>query len=355
MLPDDEKGLCVPATGRTKEFSTDVAIIGAGPVGLFAVFECGMLGMSCRVIDALEDIGGQCAALYPEKPIFDIPGQPEIAGGELVRALEAQIAPFDPHVHLNQQVVELDGAAGAFRLTTSLGNVINAKAIIIAAGVGAFGPKRPPLANILEYENAGAGVGVNYMVREIKNFAGKRVVIAGGGDSAVDWAVQLSSIAAKIHVVHRRAKFRAMEGTVRQLHTLADDGVIELVTPYQLERLEGENGVLSNVVVADLDGAERTIEADVLLPFFGLSQSLGPIHEWGLGDTQTGIPVQPTTAETSRPGIYAIGDVATYPGKLKLILTGFSEAAFAAHHAYGTVFPEKALHFEYSTTKGLPD
>lgn len=354
-LSGDEKGIFVTVTGRSKEFSTDVAIIGAGPVGLFAVFECGMLGMSCRVIDALEDIGGQCAALYPEKPIFDIPGQPEISGAELVRSLEAQIAPFDPHVHLNQQVIELDGEPGAFSLTTSAGNIIHAKVIIVAAGVGAFGPKRPPLANIEDFERAGPGLGVKYMVREMKDFAGKRVVIAGGGDSAVDWAVQLSSIAARIHVVHRRAKFRAMDESVRRLNVLVDDGIIELVTPYQLERLEGNNGVLSGVVITDLDGGERTLDADVLLPFYGLSQSLGPVHEWSLGDTRAGIPVQPTTAETSRPGIYAIGDVAAYPGKLKLILTGFSEAAFAAHHAYGTVFPEKALHFEYSTTKGLPD
>ncbi len=225
-------------TGRSKEFSTDVAIIGAGPVGLFAVFECGMLGMSCRVIDALEDIGGQCTALYPEKPIFDIPGQPEISGAELVRSLEAQIAPFDPHVHLNQQVIELDGEPGAFSLTTSAGNIIYAKVIIVAAGVGAFGPKHPPLENIEDFERAGPGLGVKYMVREMKDFAGKRVVIAGGGDSAVDWAVQLSSIAAKIHVVHRRAKFRAMDESVRRLNVLVDDGIIELVTPYQLERLE---------------------------------------------------------------------------------------------------------------------
>ncbi|MGJ3261104.1 MAG: NAD(P)/FAD-dependent oxidoreductase [Rhodospirillales bacterium] len=339
---------------QSERFSTDVAIIGAGPVGLFAVFECGMLGMSCRVIDALEDIGGQCSALYPEKPIYDIPGLPETSAGDLIRSLERQIQPFEPHIHLNQQVTGLEGEAGAFRLSTSAGTEITAKAVIIAAGVGAFGPKRPPLEGIEDYEAQGAGLGVKYMVRTVKDFAGKRVVIAGGGDSAADWAVQLSGVAAKVHVVHRRDRFRAMDETVRRMRVLADDGMIDLVTPYQLHALEGAAGGLTAVVVADLDGNERRIEADVLLPFFGLAQSLGPILEWGLGAGTGGIPTDPATAETSMPGIYAIGDVSEYPGKLKLILTGFSEAAFAAHHAYGTVFPDKALHFEYSTTKGIP-
>jgi thioredoxin reductase (NADPH) len=334
--------------------STDVAIIGAGPVGLFAVFECGMLGMKCRLIDALEEIGGQCTALYPEKPIFDIPALPEIAAGDLVRQLERQITPFQAPVHLNQQVTTLDGSAGSFRLSTSAGTVIEAKAVMIAAGVGAFGPKRPPLDGIAHYETQGAGLGVQYMVRKIHDFAGKRVVIAGGGDSAVDWAIQLSSVAATVQVVHRRAKFRAMDESVRQLHTLADSGAITLVTPFQLERLEGADGVLEAVIVADLDGGERRLEADVLLPFYGLEQSLGPISDWGLNADSNGIPVEPQTARTARAGIYAIGDIAAYPGKLKLILTGFAEAAAAAHHAHGVVFPDKALHFEYSTTKGLP-
>ena len=341
-------------TEITERFSTDVAIVGAGPVGLFAVFECGMLGMKCRVIDALEDIGGQCSALYPEKPIFDIPAQPELSAADLIRNLERQIAPFEPHIHLSQQVTGLAGKAGDFRLTTSAGVEIAAKVVIIAAGVGAFGPKRPPLAGIETYEAQGPGLGVKYLVRRVKDFAGKRVVIAGGGDSAVDWAIQLSGVAAKVHVVHRRARFRAMDESVRRMTDLAADGLIDLVTPYQLHALEGDNGTLSGVVVADLDGGERRIDADVLLPFFGLSQSLGPVHDWGLDADSAGIPVNGTTAETTVPGIYAIGDVATYPGKLKLILTGFSEAAFAAHHAYPVIFPEKALHFEYSTTKGVP-
>lgn len=339
---------------ESETFSTDVAIIGAGPVGLFAVFQCGMLGMQCRLIDALEEIGGQCTALYPEKPIYDIPAQPEISGADLVRQLERQIAPFAPHVHLNQQVTALAGDAGAFRLETSAGIVVEAKAVIIAAGVGAFGPKRPPLDGIGLYENQGPGQGIKYLIRRLTDFAGKRVVIAGGGDSAVDWAIQLASVADTVHVVHRRAKFRAMDESMRRLNALADTGAVELVTPYQLQGLEGKNGALEAVIVADLDGQERRLDADVLVPFYGLEQNLGPIAGWGLGADSAGIPVAPASAQTARPGIYAIGDIATYPGKLKLILSGFAEAASAAHHAYGVVFPDKALHFEYSTTKGLP-
>ncbi len=335
-------------------FSTDVAVIGAGPVGLFSVFECGMLGMKCRVIDALSEPGGQCAALYPEKPIYDIPAFPKISGGDLVHQLQNQIAPFDPHFHLNQQVISLDGEPGDFILRTSEAVQIKAKAVIIAAGVGAFGPKRPPLDDIETYEQAGPGRGVKYMVGRTKDFAGKKVVIAGGGDSAVDWANVLAGVAERVSVVHRRAKFRAMPESVRQLQAFADEGTIELVTPFQLKGLDGHQGELQAVIVADLDGNQRRLDADVLMPFYGLSQDLGPIREWDLGDARNTISIDPTTALTDRPGVYAVGDVADYPGKLKLILTGFSEAAFAAHHAHGIVFPDKALHFEYSTTKGVP-
>ena len=344
--------MTVPAPQQT--FSTDVAVIGAGPVGLFTVFQFGMLGMKCRVIDSLEDIGGQCAALYPEKPIYDIPGYPEISGGRLISALERQAEPFAPHYHLNQQVIGLEGQAGDFQLTTSQNNVISAKVVVIAAGVGAFGPKRPPLANIEAFETAGPGLGVNYMVRRTKDFADKRDVIAGGGDSAVDWAVILASVAAKVTVVHRRATFRAMPESVRQLESLVEDGSIELMTPFQLAGVSGTDGTLQAITIADVDGNARTIDADVLLPFYGLSQDLGPIRDWGLGDSRRGVTVDPVTAETDRAGIFAVGDIAEYPGKLKLILTGFSEAAFAAHRAHGIAIPDKALHFEYSTTKGVP-
>lgn len=340
---------------QTANFSSDVAIIGAGPVGLFTVFQCGMLGMSCRVIDALEGVGGQCAALYPEKPIYDIPAYPEISGGDLVRQLEKQAEPFNPHYHLNQQVTGLSGKAGAFHLTTSAGVDIDAKVVIIAAGVGAFGPKRPPLADIETYEAAGPGHGVKYMVSRTSDFAGKKVVIAGGGDSAVDWANVLAGVAECVSIVHRRPKFRAMPDSVRKMEALIDDGRVDLVVPFQLERLEGRDGKLEAVIVADLDGNERALDADVLLPFYGLSQDLGPIREWELNDTRSGIPIDPASAMTSRDGIYAVGDIADCPGKLKLILTGFAEAASAAHHAFGTVFPDKALHFEYSTTKGVPE
>lgn len=340
-------------TAEPAHFETDVAVIGAGPVGLFAVFQCGMLGMSCRLIDALEDIGGQCAALYPEKPIYDIPGFPEVSGADLIRNLERQIAPFDAPVHLSQTVNGLEGDAGRFTLRTSAGLSIRAKAVIIAAGVGAFGPKRPPLAGLESFERAGPGLGVKYMVRRTSDFSGKRVVIAGGGDSAVDWAVLLSGVAERVSVVHRRDSFRAMDESVRRMRVLAEEGAIDIVTPYQLAGLEGADGVLENVVVSDLDDNEKRIPADVLLPFYGLAQSLGPIREWGLGDTARGIDVDPARAETSIPGVFAVGDVSSYPGKLKLILTGFSEAALAAHTAYGIVFPDKALHFEYSTTKGV--
>ena len=329
---------------------TDVAIIGAGPVGLFAVFECGMVKVKTHVIDALDMLGGQCAALYPEKPIYDIPGHPRIDAQVLVDKLAEQAAPFNPTYHLGQQVVTLTRAEGGFVLGLAGGSEIEAKAVIVAAGVGAFGPNRPPLAGIEAYE----GTSVHYLVKRREDFRGKRIVIAGGGDSAVDWALSLSEVAAQTMVVHRRPKFRAAPESEARLKALADAGKIELVVPYQLKALEGANGQISHVIVSTLDGAERALACDALLPFFGLSMNLGPIAEWGLKLQKGQIEVQPSTCETSEPGIFAIGDVAQYPGKLKLILSGFAEAAAAAHAIRALVYPGEVFHFEYSTTQGVP-
>lgn len=330
---------------------TDVAIVGAGPAGLFAVFELGMLKLRAVLIDALGEVGGQCSALYPEKPIYDIPAHPAIEAGDLVSRLEAQIAPFAAPRLLGRRVETLAGAVGNFTLTTDQGDTVHAKAVIVAAGAGAFGPNRPPLDGLPGYEATGA---VQYYVRRREDLRGKRVVIAGGGDSAVDWALTLRGIAASIHFVHRRPKFRAAPDSVAQLDAAAKAGDVDMVIPYQLHALHGADGQLATVEVADLDGATKHIEADVLLPFFGLSMDLGPIAGWGLALERHHLAITPATCETNVPGVFAIGDVATYPGKLKLILQGFSEAAMAAHAIHPIVYPDTALHFEYSTSKGVP-
>jgi thioredoxin reductase (NADPH) len=331
----------------------DVAIVGAGPVGLFAAFQFGMLGMKAHIVDTLETAGGQCAALYPEKPIYDIPAYPHIDAVELVERLKEQAAAVDPVYHLGEQVVALREARGGkrWRLETSAGSVIDTRVVVIAAGAGAFGPNRPPLPGIEGYE----GKAVHYMVLRRQDFAGKRIVVAGGGDSAVDWAISLSEIASKLYVVHRRDKFRAAPDSVNRLQSLAEEGRIELVVPYQLAGLEGDGETLDAVIVADLDGNRKRLDADTLLPFYGLAMSLGPIAEWGLDVEHHHIRIDPQTCLTNLERIFAIGDVATYPGKLKLILTGFAEAAAAAYAAWPLVFEGQQLHFEYSTTKGLPE
>lgn len=333
-----------------KTHNTDVVIIGAGPVGLFAIFECGMLKMSCHVIDSLEEIGGQCMALYPEKPIYDIPAWPMISGGDLIRQLEAQAKPFNPVYHLNQQAVAVEKTANGFTVKTSRGTVIDCKAIILAAGAGAFGPNRPPIANLEAFE----GKSVFYMVKRRDDFRDKTIVIAGGGDSAVDWTLSLADVAKKIYVVHRRDKFRAAPESVSQMQALAATGKVEMVIPFQLHSLEGDDGQIRRVIVTDTDNKPRTIEADTLLPFFGLTPQLGPIADWGLDVAHFHVPVDPQTMQTVSPGIFAIGDIATYSNKLKLILTGFAEAAQAAHALHPLVFPGQALHFTYSTSKGIP-
>lgn len=325
---------------------TDVIIIGAGPVGIFAAFQAGLLGMKPAIIDTLDFAGGQCMALYPEKPIYDIPGAPAILAQNLIEKLKEQAQPFDPKYYLGQQVMDLKSTDKGFEVTTSKGNKISGKIIIIAAGCGAFGPNKPPLANIETYENKS----VFYSVKSRNDFAGKKIAIAGGGDSAIDWALSLAEIAEKIYLIHRRDKFRAAPDSLRKLSELVNQGSVEMVVPCQLFALEGENGHLSNVIVETMDGEKRSLDADILLPFFGLKMSLGPILEWGLNIRSNHIAVDNVHYQTNIEGIYAVGDIASYEGKIKLILTGFAECASALHHSYKRVFDGKALHFQYSTS-----
>lgn len=331
--------------------NTDVAVIGAGPVGLFAVFACGMLGLKTHVIDALPDIGGQCTALYPDKPIYDIPASPSIQAGHLIERLESQAAPFQPVYHLGQAVSALRGnAKDGFVLETSQSKRIHARAIMICAGAGAFGPNRPPLENLDLYENKS----VFYMIRDPQRFKDKNVVIAGGGDSALDWSVILSDIAQTVSLVHRRDRFRGAPETVSKIKALAEQGKIDLVTPYQLKALNGANGALTSVSVQTLEGQTRDLDADYLLAFFGLAADLGPIADWGLALEKAQIGIDPLTGATNVPGIYAAGDVTAYPHKLKLIMTGFTEATQGAHAIWQLLNPDQALHFEHSTSRGLP-
>lgn len=331
-------------------YKTDIVIVGAGPSGLFSVFEAGMLKMKCHIIDTLEIIGGQCTALYPEKPIYDIPAHPKVLASELIELLEAQAEPFHPVYHLNQQVQKINEKNdGSFVVETSKNIKIECKAIIIAGGCGAFGPNRPPLENIEKFE----GSSIFYSVRNKKEFVDKKVVIAGGGDSAVDWAISLAEIAQKIYVVHRRDKFRCAPESADKMKKLEAQGKIEMVIPFQLEGLEGNDSKLSHVIVKDFDNNIKKIEADYLLPFFGLAMELGPIANWGLNLNKHHIEVDRGTMQTSIKGIYAVGDIATYPHKLKLILTGFAECASACHDIFKLVFPDQVYHFEYSTSKGI--
>lgn len=328
---------------------TDIVVIGAGPVGLFAVFQAGMLKMRCHVVDALNIIGGQCAALYPEKPIYDIPAYPVVESQELINKLAEQAAPFSPTYHLGQKVEAITKRDDVYVVTTNHDVEIEAKAVIIAAGCGAFGPNRPPLANIEEYENKS----VFYMVNKKDQYVGKRIAIAGGGDSAIDWALSLGPKAEKIYLVHRRDKFRCAPHSLDQLNELIEQGKVDLVTPYQLKELKGEKGHLKELIVSDLNNNQKSLPVDYLLAFFGLAMEIGPIADWGLDLSKNHIRVQASTCQTNLPGVYAIGDICFYEGKLKLILTGFAEAASAAHSIYNLIYPNKVMHFEYSTTKGV--
>ncbi|QOD38031.1 NAD(P)/FAD-dependent oxidoreductase [Candidatus Wolbachia massiliensis] len=327
---------------------TDIVIIGAGPVGIFTAFQAGMLDMRCHIIDILGQVGGQCTALYPEKPIYDIPGYPVITAQKLIEQLMEQASPFEPVYHLNQRVEKISDNE-SFNVITNMGTEVKCKAVVIAAGNGMFEPNRPPLGGILEYENKS----IFYSINKISNFQNKTIVIAGGGDSAADWTIELSKVAKKIYVIHRRKEFRCTPETRNKLELLEDSGKIELVVPYQLHELVGDDGQLSAVIVKNITTQEeRKISTNFLLPFFGLSMNLGPINGWGITLEHGRIVVNPATLKTSRDRIYAIGDIATYSGKLKLILNGFAESAMACYDIY-RVIHNSPVNFQYSTSKGV--
>ncbi len=331
-----------PGSGPT---NTDMIIIGAGPVGLFTVFEAGLLDMRCHLIDALDRPGGQCAELYPEKPIYDIPGIPVCTGQELTDGLLKQIAPFDPVFHFSQQAEKLEKVDQHWRLTTSEGTVLQSKNIVIAAGGGSFVPKKLPMPNAGEYENRS----IFYAVRQRSVFADKHVIITGGGDSALDWALDLQPIAKHITLVHRRDQFRATPDSVAKMRALVDAGKMDLVIG-QINTVYGDNGNLQAVGIRKKDRSETKLDGDALLVFYGLTMKLGPIAEWGLNLTENLISVDTEKFETSSPGIFAIGDICSYPGKLKLILSGFHEAALMCQQAYHYAFPDKKLIFRYTTS-----
>ncbi|MDB5508311.1 MAG: ferredoxin--NADP(+) reductase [Hyphomicrobiales bacterium] len=328
---------------------TDALIVGAGPVGLFAVFELGLLDIKAHVLDILPKAGGQCAELYPEKPIYDIPGFPTITGQGLVDNLMKQIEPFAPTFHYNQMVASLEpiGTAEApeFRVTTEDGDIYETRVVLVAAGGGSFQPKKPPIAGIDAYENTS----VFYAVRKMEQFRGKRVLIVGGGDSALDWALNLQGVAERVTLMHRRDAFRAAPHSVNAMRELVREKRMDFVLG-QVTGLKGESGVLSHAIVRGEDGSTFDLACDVMLPFFGLTMKLGPIAQWGLNLHENLIPVDTEKFETNVPGIFAVGDINTYPGKLKLILSGFHEVALAAQKAHRYIFPDKKLTFQYTTS-----
>jgi thioredoxin reductase (NADPH) len=332
-------------TAGPAPIETDAIIIGGGPVGLFAVFELGLVDIKSNVIDILDKPGGQCAELYPEKPIYDIPGMPIVTGQGLTDALMAQIKPFGATFHLGQRVDALQRTDdGRFTLVTDIGTQFIAKVVVIAAGGGSFTPKRPPLAGIEPYE----GKSVFYSVRRIEDFRGKDVLIVGGGDSALDWTLNLQPVASSLTLLHRRDEFRGAPHSVEQMRALARDGKIALLIG-QMGALHGEAGALAAVTVKTKEGETR-VAANRLLPFFGLTMKLGPVANWGLNLHENLLPVDTEKFETSEPGIFAIGDINSYPGKLKLILSGFHEAALMSQAAYKIVYPGKKLLFQYTTS-----
>ncbi|MCI0467911.1 MAG: NAD(P)/FAD-dependent oxidoreductase [Beijerinckiaceae bacterium] len=328
---------------------TDVVIVGSGPAGLFAVFELGLLDIKAHLIDILPKPGGQCAELYPEKPIYDIPGFAKVSGQELVDALLQQIEPFHPTFHFDEMVESLEAAGTAeaplFRLGTSGGQRFECKSIIVAAGGGSFQPKKPPIPGIEAFE----GTSVVYAVRKMEDFRGEHVVIAGGGDSALDWTLNLQPVAKHLTLVHRRDDFRGAPHSVKAMRELVAAGRMDLRIG-QITALTGEAGELFSVTLKDSSGASQEISCQKLIPFFGLTMKLGPVANWGLNLHENLVPVDSGAFETNVPGVFAIGDINHYPGKLKLILCGFHEGALAAQKIYHYVYPGKRLTFQYTTS-----
>ncbi|MBV1695609.1 MAG: NAD(P)/FAD-dependent oxidoreductase [Hyphomicrobiales bacterium] len=332
-------------TAPAAAIETDAVIIGAGPCGLFAVFELGLLDIKCHLVDILDKAGGQCSELYPEKPIYDIPALPIVTGQELTDRLMEQIKPFSPTFHLGERIDALGKLDdGRFRLDTDDGKTFIAKVVVIAAGGGSFTPKRPPLPGIEAYE----GKSVFYAVRKMDAFRGKDVLIVGGGDSALDWTLNLQPIARSLVLLHRRDEFRAAPHSVEQMRTLVREGRMRLMIG-QVSALHGADGELEAASIKTAEGEER-LPVNRLMPFFGLTMKLGPIANWGLNLEENLIPVDTARFETSTPGIFAIGDINHYPGKLKLILSGFHEAALMAQAAHKIVYPGKKLLFQYTTS-----
>ncbi|WFU43775.1 NAD(P)/FAD-dependent oxidoreductase [Bradyrhizobium sp. CB82] len=325
---------------------TDVLIIGAGPCGLFAAFELGLLDMKAHFVDILDKVGGQCAELYPEKPIYDIPGIPQVSGQGLTDALMEQIKPFHPTFHLGEMVEKLEKIGDpAFRVTTDSGKVFECKVVVIAAGGGSFQPKRPPVPGIEAYE----GSSVHYSVRKMEQFRDKEILIVGGGDSALDWTLNLHPLAKRITLLHRRDEFRAAPHSVEHMRALVASGKMDLRLG-QVTALSGSDGKLAGATIKGNDNSVTEIVCDTMLPFFGLTMKLGPVANWGIALENNLVPVETSAFETNVPGIFAIGDINTYPGKIKLILCGFHEGALMAQKAHRYVYPEKRLVFQYTTS-----
>ena len=328
---------------------TDILIIGAGPTGLFTVFEAGLLKMKCHILDSLAQPGGQCIELYPKKPIYDIPAYPEIIAGELIENLLEQIKPFNPSYTLGETALNLDKLDdGSFKVTTDKGTEILARVIAIAGGLGTFTPRKPNISNITDFEDKG----ILYMIKDPSEFKDKTVVIAGGGDSALDWSIHLSKISKKVILIHRRNEFRGANDSVDSVQKLKNLGKIDVITPAQVIKLNGKNKL--ETIIVDVNGNENEIETDYFIPLFGLVPKLGPIKDWGLNIENNAIKVNNSfDYQTNIDGIYAIGDVNTYPGKLKLILSGFHEAAVMCHSAYSKINPGKKNTLKYTTVSGV--